>query len=174
MVSHQETARPLMTAGEVMQLPPEDEIVMVAGVRPIRAKKVRYFEDPRFKLRILSIPNSPDNPGAPSLDDWSALAPAATLAKLGHSDPEEPVAMPVSLLVGVDDTESDAANAGLRREPGLEPHKDIAPEKANPPNEFYLDRDDDNHDVVRIRTLNRCVRNLARQAAMDPADGMKL
>ena len=82
--------------------------------------------------------------------------------------------MPVSLLVGVDDTESDAANAGLRREPGLEPHKDIAPEKANPPNEFYLDRDDDNHDVVRIHTLNRCVRNLARQAAMDPADGMKL
>jgi type IV secretion system protein VirD4 len=56
MVSRQETARPLMTAGEVMQLPPADEIVMVAGVRPIHAKKVRYFEDTRLKQRILPIP----------------------------------------------------------------------------------------------------------------------
>jgi type IV secretory pathway TraG/TraD family ATPase VirD4 len=32
-----------------MQLPPDDEIVMVAGVPPIRAKKARYFEDPRFR-----------------------------------------------------------------------------------------------------------------------------
>ena len=45
MVSRQETARPLLTPGEVMQLPPTDEIVMVAGTPPIRAKKARYFED---------------------------------------------------------------------------------------------------------------------------------
>ena len=44
MVSRQETARPLLTPGEVMQLPPEDEMVLVSGVPPIRAKKVRYFE----------------------------------------------------------------------------------------------------------------------------------
>jgi hypothetical protein len=31
MVSRSETARPLLTPGEVMQLPPTDEIVMVAG-----------------------------------------------------------------------------------------------------------------------------------------------
>src|SRR5690606_40431951 len=31
MVSRQETARPLLTPGEVMQLPPSEEIVMVAG-----------------------------------------------------------------------------------------------------------------------------------------------
>ena len=45
MVSRQETARPLLTPGEVMQLPPEDELVLVSGVPPIRAKKVRYFRD---------------------------------------------------------------------------------------------------------------------------------
>jgi type IV secretion system protein VirD4 len=28
-----------------MQLPPSDEIVMVAGTPPIRAKKARYYED---------------------------------------------------------------------------------------------------------------------------------
>ena len=37
----QEKARPLLTLGEVMQLPPMDEIVMEAGAPPIRAKKVR-------------------------------------------------------------------------------------------------------------------------------------
>jgi type IV secretion system protein VirD4 len=55
MVSRSETARPLMTPGEVMQLSPadEDEIVMVAGTPPIRAKKARNFED---SLRALSAP----------------------------------------------------------------------------------------------------------------------
>jgi hypothetical protein len=34
MVSRQETARPLLTPGEIMQLPPRREIVMVAGTPP--------------------------------------------------------------------------------------------------------------------------------------------
>ncbi len=33
MVSRQETARPLLTPGEVMQLPPKDELVLVSGLR---------------------------------------------------------------------------------------------------------------------------------------------
>src|SRR5215475_6999691 len=45
MVSRQETARPLLTPGEIMQLPPDDELVMISGSPPIRAKKVRYYED---------------------------------------------------------------------------------------------------------------------------------
>ena len=57
MVSRSETARPLLTSGEVMQLPPTDEIVMVAGTPPIRAKKARYYEDIRFKERILPPPD---------------------------------------------------------------------------------------------------------------------
>jgi type IV secretion system protein VirD4 len=56
MVSRQETARPLLTHEEVMQLPPADEVVMIAGTSPIRAKKARYYEDPRFQQRILSPP----------------------------------------------------------------------------------------------------------------------
>ncbi|WP_163359779.1 type IV secretory system conjugative DNA transfer family protein, partial [Klebsiella aerogenes] len=43
MVSRSETARQLLTPGEIMQLPPSDEIVMVAGIPPIRAKKARYY-----------------------------------------------------------------------------------------------------------------------------------
>src|SRR5215831_13753565 len=49
MVSRQETARPLLTAGEVMQLPPADELVLMSGFPPIRAKKARYFQDRRFR-----------------------------------------------------------------------------------------------------------------------------
>ena len=53
MVSRQETARPLLTPGEVMQLPPDDELVLISGCSPIRAKKARYFEDERFRERVL-------------------------------------------------------------------------------------------------------------------------
>src|SRR6478672_1192540 len=52
MVSRQETARPLLTPGEVMQLSPNEAVVMVSGVHPIRARKVRYYEDPQFQHRI--------------------------------------------------------------------------------------------------------------------------
>jgi type IV secretion system protein VirD4 len=56
MVSRQETARPLLTSGEVMQLPPKDELVLVSGYPPIRAKKVRWYEDAKLKARILPPP----------------------------------------------------------------------------------------------------------------------
>src|SRR3546814_1110509 len=49
-------SRQLLTPGEIMQLPPTDEIVMAAGTPPIRAKKARYYEDARFKERILPPP----------------------------------------------------------------------------------------------------------------------
>src|SRR5450432_3195229 len=74
MVSRQETPRPLLTPGEVMQLPPADEIVMVAGAPPIRAKKVRYFEDQRLVSRILPPPDIARSDTLRRGDDWSALA----------------------------------------------------------------------------------------------------
>ncbi|HZF43710.1 MAG TPA: conjugal transfer protein TraG [Sphingomonadaceae bacterium] len=56
MVSRQETARPLLTPGEVMQLPAGDELILVSGLPPIRASKLRYFEDPNFASRRLPAP----------------------------------------------------------------------------------------------------------------------
>jgi type IV secretion system protein VirD4 len=56
MVSRQETARALLTPGKVMQLPPTDELVLVAGHAPVRVQKLRYYEDRTFKARILSAP----------------------------------------------------------------------------------------------------------------------
>ena len=56
MVSRQETARQLLTPGEVMQLPADEEIVMVSGQPPIRARKLRYFEDANFTGRVCPPP----------------------------------------------------------------------------------------------------------------------
>jgi type IV secretion system protein VirD4 len=56
MVSRQETSRPLLTPGEVMQLPPSEELVLLSGMPPIRAHKLRYFEDRRFTARLLPPP----------------------------------------------------------------------------------------------------------------------
>ncbi|MDZ5698658.1 conjugal transfer protein TraG [Chelativorans sp. M5D2P16] len=75
MVSRQETARPLLTPGEVMQLPPADELVLVSGLPPIRAKKLRYYEDRNFTERVLPSPILHDGPyadcPAQRPEDWS-------------------------------------------------------------------------------------------------------
>uniref|UniRef100_UPI0028E3AB2A type IV secretory system conjugative DNA transfer family protein n=1 Tax=Bradyrhizobium sp. SZCCHNR2009 TaxID=3057375 RepID=UPI0028E3AB2A len=56
MVSRQETARPLLTPGEVMQLPPDQAIVLVSGLAPVRATKLRHYEDSNFARRLRPTP----------------------------------------------------------------------------------------------------------------------
>jgi type IV secretion system protein VirD4 len=90
MVSRQETARALLTPGEVMQLPPSDELVLVAGHPPVRAKKLRYFEDRTFKSRILPAPSLqadgyPDLP-SPRADDWADSVRATDARLDGERD----------------------------------------------------------------------------------------
>ena len=174
MVSRSETARPLMTPGEVMQLPATDEIVMVAGAPPIRAKKARYFEDRRLAERILPTPTQTEDAIIAKPDDWSALAPvhpSASVADASHGD--EMASANVARTDG--NAEDDPANAGLRREPGLERHKDIAPEPIKPAvNEFDPETDQRDDDAIRVRALVRNVRSVARQVSLDPGDGMEL
>ncbi len=75
MVSKQETARALLTPGEVMQLPPNDQLVLVSSLPPIRAKKLRYYEDRNFIGRVLGAPKLGSGPYAdgpnPRPNDWS-------------------------------------------------------------------------------------------------------
>jgi type IV secretion system protein VirD4 len=92
MVSRSETARPLLTPGEVMQLPPTDESSWSPARPPIRAKKARYYED----------------------------------------------------------------------------------ETTKPPPEFEFGEDEPDEDAVRARALRAAARGLARQAALDPGDGIDL
>jgi len=78
MVSRQETARALLTPGEVMQLPATDELVLVAGMAPIRARKIRYYADRNFAARVGPAPELgcgpyTDRPAARP-DDWGQVA----------------------------------------------------------------------------------------------------
>jgi len=77
MVSRQETARALLTPGEVMQLPSDEALVLLAGTPPIRARKIRYFEDQNFKARCLPSPKLANNDTyldapAQARDDWGS------------------------------------------------------------------------------------------------------
>ncbi|MDB5582278.1 MAG: conjugal transfer protein TraG [Bradyrhizobium sp.] len=88
MVSRQETARALLTPGEVMQLPATDELVLVSGVAPIRAQKLRYYEDATFTGRVLPPPALHDGlyldrPASRS-DDWAGLTCGTDLRLLAN------------------------------------------------------------------------------------------
>jgi type IV secretion system protein VirD4 len=159
MVSRQETTRPLLTAGEVMQLPPSDELVLMSGCPPIRAKKARYFEDRRFAERILPPPKRDRMSEPPTPDEWSSLPPRGPSA---------------TLLVEIDKPQ-DAANSGLRREPELPDHLAIAKETTvSAPTKEFADIDDTDDSLLQPRVLSQQLRGLARQAALDPGDGLGL
>jgi type IV secretion system protein VirD4 len=73
MVSRQEVPRPLLTPGEVMQLPQADALILTGGAPPIRAKKIRYFAEPLFRARMRPAPrfSPPHGPGIPTC--WDGL-----------------------------------------------------------------------------------------------------
>jgi len=159
MVSRSETARPLLTPGEVMQLPSADEIVMVAGTPPIRAKKARYFEDRRLQERILPPPALAKRRDA-APDDWSGLAlPDGADASAGK------------LPVVYDD--EDTTGSEQRRQPELERATIVEPTKLH--SEFDFEQTDDGEeDTVRNSRLRDTMRQMARQASLDPGDGIEL
>jgi len=128
MVSRQETSRPLLTPGEVMQLAADDELVLVSGLAPIRARKLRYYADRNFADRVapppvLSGEGYPDTPPARP-HDWTGPVRSA-----------EPVSPESGLPEG---------DGGLQqaRQPTLRPR----PRKASAPQQLDLlglDLDDD-------------------------------
>ena len=157
MVSRQETARPLLTPGEIMQLPPNEEIVMVAGTPPIKATKAKYFEDARLQERIIAPPELVAAPvNAAATDDWSGRVVAAA----GHAG------------AGGDDC-GDPANAGIRREPELPEHEEILP-PPSPAQEFELLDEEPDVDAAKANAMRARMRMVARQASLDPGDGIEL
>jgi type IV secretion system protein VirD4 len=174
MVSRQETARPLLTPGEVMQLPPTDELVLVSGIPPIRAKKARYYEDAQLKNRVLPPPaltaahaGTSGDRSVPLADDWANDASGALLEAA------------VARLVAGSSREKDAANGGVRREPMLPGHEAIVPEIPKAVAERALPGDVTDHEVdddaVIAKAMNPNVNGLAPQAAvLDRDDSLGL
>ncbi|MFZ2106629.1 MAG: conjugal transfer protein TraG [Roseiarcus sp.] len=160
MVSRQETARPLLTPGEVMQLPPEDELVLVSGCHPIRAKKARYFEDPEMKARILrppilsgrEAPSPPSIPKSTDQADWTGAVVGAPAAA----------------------TIEDPANGGIRREPELPEHEEMAPAQKIPFHEFEPIEDEPDDEAQRFRVMHRNFGNAVLQVPLDPGDDLRM
>lgn len=160
MVSRQETARPLLTPGEIMQLPPSEEIVMVAGTPPIRATKAKYFEDSRLQERIIAPPELAAAPAnAAATDDWSGRV----VAPAGHA----------GATSGGEDG-GDPTNAGIRREPELPEYEEILPPPPSPAQEFELLDDEPDVDAAKANAMRARMRMVARQASLDPGDGIEL
>jgi type IV secretion system protein VirD4 len=142
MVSRQETARALLTPGEVMQLSPSDELVLISGHPPIRAKKLRYYEDRRFTARVLPAP-SLDTAGYRDLpaarpDDWA----------------EQVCGVDIRMAAGDDiDEGADAGGLEQARHPAheIEPATMVEPEIADP---LGLGEDDGDQAAER-RTMDR-------------------
>ncbi len=174
MVSRTETSRPLLTPGEVMQLPSHEEIVMVGGISPIRGTKARYFEDPRLMERVLQPPTQvlPD-PNRKPTDDWTGLppipAPAPRQGQARTGEPTTPAAP-------ADSQADDPANAGIRREPELPEHEEIAPKpQPLPGREFDFDEPGlDQEQTARNQRLQERLAGTSRQASLDPDDGLGL
>ncbi|RMH82413.1 conjugal transfer protein TraG [Pseudomonas sp. AOB-7] len=159
MVSRQETARPLLTPGEVMQLPSDEAVVMLSGLAPIRAKKLRYFTDANFQSRVLPAPRL--QPGryvdapAPRADDWSGMA--------------VPMVVDAS-PAGLTDDET-VEDGGPRRQPELAELAQL-PDHDELASDLLLDEDDV---LAAFPTQpDPRLQRVARLAALDPDDGIAL
>jgi type IV secretion system protein VirD4 len=169
MVSRQETARPLLTPGEIMQLPPSDEIVLVSGIPPIRTRKARYYEDQQFRDRILGPPALKAPSAAHSggrrvtqANDWTPLL---------DQDPDTATDDESAAGSLVD---HDRANGGLRREPGLPSHEAVVSEEPKRALETGGLADDQEGGTIIDREMEQRFCATARQAALDPDDDLGL
>jgi type IV secretion system protein VirD4 len=70
--------------------------------------------------------------------------------------------------------QDDAANGGIRREPTLPEHETIVSEEPKPNPEFALLEDEPDDEPLKAKALNDNFRGVARQAALDPGDGLGL
>ncbi|MDP3416678.1 type IV secretory system conjugative DNA transfer family protein, partial [Falsiroseomonas sp.] len=161
MVSRQETARPLLTPGEVMQLPPDEAVVMVSSVPPVKARKLRYYADANFKRRVLPPPvltagPYPDAPPARA-DDWGDLAV-----------PASPAASNPAFMAGMD-----ADEGGPRLQPELTEIAIHNPAIDALTNALAL-IDDDDAPLPLPRQLDPAMQRAVRLAALDPDDGITL
>lgn len=154
MVSRSETARQLLTPGEIMQLPPDDEIVLLSGVPPIRAMKTRYYQDRHLQSRILPPPKTETGRKLVETDDWSSLSKPELL----FTDEEE------------QDNQSKDSDGAIRRTPEL-PDELHQEEPLQPRSEFDFVDDDQDEEANSLRRQSLA---LARAASLNPHDGIDL
>ena len=160
MVSRQETARPLLTPGEVMQLPPDDELVLVSGCQPIRAKKARYYEDPELKARILPPPTLSGSRCSPPARTSSPTAPKAIGPTRSWRRRQRRLSR----------TPRMPASGASRNCPSTKRSR----RSRERPSRIRADRRRADDEPQRQRIMQRTMGAVARQVSLDPADDMRM
>ena len=100
-VSVSDQRRALLLPQEVKALGNEQAIVFYEGLRPIRCRKIRYFEDPRFTRRLLPAPEVPQQKAA------EAQPPSGS--------PPDPRTAPSEAIRAVETVERDATTDDIER-----------------------------------------------------------
>jgi hypothetical protein len=120
--------------------------------------KVRYFRDAQLTARIQDPPIVEASAAISTAEtnDWSSLQPIVPPQETEKSKP------------------ADDADGGIRREPEIPEHEDVAPELPFPREEFAALEDEPDDEAQRARAMQTRFRNVARQAALDPDDGIEL
>jgi len=78
--------RPILLPQEVTRLPPDKQLVLRAGIPPILADKLRWYEDPAFQVYPAPVPPQIDIPI--SLDDGGALLPGSAEGSARRMQPQ--------------------------------------------------------------------------------------
>lgn len=116
-VLFKEEERALISAKEVQTLPDSDQLIIVQGVKPIRAKKIAYDREPVFRTRL--TPAVENRQGLTTTHDWTNVRALGRLVPDGKGAtrvaPTDPAQgeLPLSL--------SEQALAGLRATHGAPP-----------------------------------------------------
>jgi type IV secretion system protein VirD4 len=141
-----------------MQLSPNEAIVMISGMRPVRARKVRYYEDPQFQSRILKP---------------SHALPIAKIARSDEWSGRSAISPSLELLAALKKKVRDQ-NGGLRREPELPQQEEVVLSSPLADSEFDAAPDEGDADALQAVALNRSMQGLARAVSLDPDDKMGL
>jgi len=64
-ISQSEQVRPLLSPGDVRELPVDDQLIFVTGFKPMRTKKARYYTDAAFMKRVLPPPDQSQHVNLP-------------------------------------------------------------------------------------------------------------
>lgn len=72
-ITYREERRPLMLPADVRGLSRNDQLIFVSGMKPLKARKLRFDRELVFAKRLL--PPAPYNEGMAPVHDWAEVAP---------------------------------------------------------------------------------------------------
>ncbi len=132
--------------------------MLTSGIAPIRAKKVRYFEDRELRTRILPPPKT------------VRALPTIRQQPVRQGEWADIVEPPATEPAAPSRSSNDRANSGPRREPELPQHEDVVPPPSKAAQEF--ESPPQAAPTSPRRNLSKRLLDTARQASLDLGDDM--